>query len=64
MQYVHIQKDILDIVKNAKKSYLFHYSKAWKTANLFDVAMGAYDGADTCKLVSLLILDKIRTILF
>lgn len=58
---VHIPRDTLDIIKNARKSLLFHDNKSWKkTANLFDVTMGAYDGAEICELVGLLILDLMR----
>ena len=31
-------------------------------SNLFDVAIGAYDGAEVCKLVSTFLLEKISEI--
>ncbi|MCP3930953.1 MAG: hypothetical protein GY705_17855, partial [Bacteroidetes bacterium] len=53
--YVPISKDKIDIMKNARKSLLFHNDKTWKKTNtLFDVTMGAYDGAEVCELVGLL----------
>ena len=33
-----------------------------KRAYLFDVAMGAYDGAEVCKLVGTFLLEKISEI--
>ncbi|MCP3851699.1 MAG: hypothetical protein GY694_15895, partial [Gammaproteobacteria bacterium] len=60
--YVPISKDKIDIMKNARNSLLFHNDKTWtKTNTLFDVTMGAYDGAEVCELVGLLILSKMKT---
>ena len=51
----------IDIIKNARKSLLFHDGKTWKkTGSLFDVTMGAYDGAEVCELVGLLVLHKMK----
>ena len=33
-----------------------------KRGHLFDVAMGAYDGAEICELVGTFLLEKIRKI--
>ena len=55
---------IVDIPKNivARDSLLFHDGKVWqKKSDLFHVTMGAYDGAEVCELVSLFILDKMRS---
>ena len=40
---------------------LFCNEKAWmkREGNLFDVTMGAYDGAEVCELVGIFMLNKI-----
>ena len=59
---VQIPQNIVDIMKNARDSLLFHDGKVWqKKSGLFDVTMGAYDGAEVCELVGLFILDKMRS---
>ena len=48
---------------HSRKSLLFNEGKPWckrNSANIFDVAMGSYDGAEICELVGLFILDKLR----
>ena len=51
----------LEIINNARKSLLFHDGRTWqKKGNLFDVTMGAYDGAEMCELVGLYILHNMR----
>ena len=58
---IDIPQNIVDIVKNARESLLFHDGKVWqKETGIFDVTMGAYDGAEVCELVGLLILDRLR----
>ena len=44
-----------------RKSILFSNEKPWmkKEENLFDVTMGAYNGAKVCELVSIFMLNKI-----
>ena len=46
---------------HARKSLLFCNGKPWmkREGNLFDVTMGAYDGAEVCKLVGIFMLNKI-----
>ena len=47
---------------NARKSLLFSNDAPWtKKDGLFDVTMGAYDGAEVCELVGLYILSKLKT---
>ena len=58
--YTSITQQKLDIIVHARKSLLFNKSKPQgKTINelLFDIAMGSYDGAEICELVSLHILS-------
>ena len=33
-----------------------------RPANLFDVAMGSYDGAETCELIAVYMLDQLATV--
>ena len=45
---------------HARKSLLFNEEGMWmKKDGLFDVTMGAYDGAEVCELVGTFLLDKI-----
>ena len=49
-------------LQNARMSILHHDNTTWQKKNgIFDVTMGAYDGAEVSELVGLLILDKIKT---
>ena len=43
------------IIKHARKSLLFHNEQPCvkNTGDLFDVIMGAYDGAEVCELVGI-----------
>ena len=48
---------------HTKKTLLFHDNEPWhksKTPHLFDVAMGSYDGAETCELIGLYLLSKVK----
>ena len=45
---------------HARESLLVNEGGGWmKKDGLFDVAMGAYDGAEICELVGIFLLDKI-----
>ena len=48
----------------SKKSLLFKDGVTWskKSGDFFDVAQGSYDGAETCELVGLFILNEISQI--
>ena len=43
----------MEIIYHARKSLLFDEKDTWvkKQSALFDVTMGAYDGAEVCELV-------------
>ena len=58
-EYIHISKSDIDDIHNARKSLLFDGSHTWikKQGGLFDVSMGAYDGAEVCELVSTYMLN-------
>ena len=55
-----ISREDIQIMYHARKSLLFFNEKPWmkKEGNLFDVTMGAYDGAEVCELVGIFILNK------
>ena len=51
----------MQIMYHARKSLLFSNEKPWmkRVGNLFDVIVGAYDGAEVCELVGIFMLNKI-----
>ena len=57
---------MLQIIRHARQSFLFHTNArkettTWeKKTGKFDVTMGAPDGAETCELVGLYILNEIK----
>lgn len=52
-----------EIILNARKSLLCHQQHTWsKNTGLFDITMGAYDGAEITDLVGLYILEKLKKI--
>ena len=57
---VQISNDDKKIIYHARKYLLFNEEGTWmKKDGLFDVTMGAYDGAEVCELVGTFLLDKI-----
>ena len=58
-QYIYISKCDIDVINHARKSLLFDGSHTWskKQGSLFDVSMGAYDGAEVCELVGTYMLN-------
>ena len=58
---VHITNEDKVIIKHARKSLLYNNSEPWmkKDSGLFDVTMGAYDGAEVCELVGTILLYKL-----
>ena len=61
-QYCDISSDKLEIIFATKNSFLYKDGKPWSKRgdDNFDVAMGSYDGAETCDIVGLLILSELR----
>ena len=51
--HTHISDDDKAIIYHARKSLLFNDQQTWikRDSGLFDVTMGAYDGAEVCELV-------------
>ena len=57
---VQVSNDDKRIIYHARKSLLFNEEGTWmKKDGLFDVTMGAYDGAAVCEVVGTFLLDKI-----
>ena len=60
---VQITEDDKKIIYHSRKSQLFEKKHVdEKRGDLFDVAMGAYDGAEVCELVGTFLLEKISEI--
>ena len=58
---VHINTDTKTLLRNARKSILFHNNDVWKkSTGLFDVTMGSYDGCELCELVGLYVIHKMK----
>ena len=47
------------IIYHSCKSLLFNQEQTWmkKGSDLFDVSMGAYDGAEVCELIGIFLLN-------
>ena len=60
-RHTEVKKEDVDIVMHARKSLLFNKEGTWikRTGGLFDVTMGAYDGAEVCELVGTFLLNII-----
>ena len=63
---VQITGDDKKIIYHSRKSLLFDRGNTWMKkrgeGDLFDRAMGAYDGAEACELVGTFLLEKIGEI--
>ena len=59
--HTDISEDDIKIIYHARKSLLFSEDSTWmkKKGGLFDITMGAFDGAEICELVGTFILDTI-----
>ena len=60
-EYIDITSKDTEIIYHARKSLLFDEKDTWmkKQSGLFDVTMGAYDGAEVCELVGTYMLSLI-----
>ena len=60
-EYINITNEDKIIINHARKSLLFKEKETWmkKDSGLFDVTMGAFDGAEVCELVGSFILHKL-----
>ena len=54
-QNIAIDKEDLTVIQHVRKPLLYNLETLWqqKKKNLFDVNIGAYDGAEVCELVDL-----------
>ena len=58
--YHHITDEEQEVIAHARRSLLFNNKEPWCKKdhnNLFDVTMGAYDGAEVCELVGSYLLS-------
>ena len=62
-QHTRIKKKDIDLIMHARKSLLFGIGDTWrkKEGGIFDVTMGAYDGAEICELVGTYLLSELST---
>ena len=60
---VKIKKIDYDTIMHARKSLLYKQGEPWMKTNsgIFDVTMGAYDGAEICELVGIYLLSILST---
>ena len=60
---VSITSDEKNVIKQAKKSFLYTESTPWvkKGERNFDIGMGAWDGAESCDLVGLYLLHLVTS---
>ena len=58
-QHTRIKKKDIELIMHARKSLLFGIGDTWrkKEGGIFDVTMGAYDGAEICELVGTYLLS-------
>jgi hypothetical protein len=63
-QHTNLPKKDMDVILHARKSLLFSQDDTWikKESGIFDVTMGAYDGAEVCELVGTFLLYLIGLI--
>ena len=60
-KHIKVSSENKAIIKHARKSLLHNKQQTWikKESELFDVTMGAYDGAEVCELVEILIAYQV-----
>jgi hypothetical protein len=61
--YTRISDEDRQIILHAKKTVLVNEGEHWAkkaNADLFDIGMGSYDGAESCELVGLFLLNEIN----
>ena len=61
-EHTDIKKNDFEVIFHARNSLLFHSNQPGikKDSDTFDVTMGAYDGAEICELVGILILSLLN----
>ena len=63
-KHIKISTEDKAIIKHARKFLLFNKQQTWikKESGLFDVTMGAYDGAEVCELVGIFMLHQLSRV--
>ena len=57
-EYICISRCDIDVINHARKLLLFDGFHTWiRKQGLFDVSMGAYDGAEVCEIVVIYMLN-------
>ena len=58
-RHTTVKKEEIDLIMHSRKSLLFNKDGTWikRSGGLFDVTMGAYDGAEVCELVGTYMLN-------
>ena len=60
-KHVQVKREDFSIIQQARKSLPYSKEISWQKKNidLFDVTMGAYNGAEVCELVGLFLLNNL-----
>ena len=60
-QHIQIKREDFNIIQHTRKTLLYNKKIPWqnKNTNLFDVAMGIYDGTESCEIVSLFLQNSL-----
>ena len=60
-QHVQTKRKEFNIIQHARKLLLYNKKIQWqkKNTNLFDVVIGAYDGAEVCEIAGLLLWNNL-----
>ena len=62
-EHLNISTSERQTIMNSKDSLLFSEGQSWEkrtSTSIFDVTMGSYDGAETCKLVGCYLLSQLN----
>ena len=64
VKYIKVTREDKAIIKHVRKSLHFNKQQIWikKESGLFDVTMGAYDGAEVCEIVGIFILYQLSRV--
>ena len=60
-QHIQIKREVLNIIKHTRKLLLYNKEipQQKKNTNLFDVAVGVYNGVEVCKIAGLFLLNNL-----
>ena len=63
-QYIEITEDEIELMLNTHLSFLTYNGKVWikKEGLGFDTTMGSFDGAESCEIIGLFLLSKIKEV--